>query len=186
VLHRALTRGGINVTQGKDGRDIINLCVIEGRKFDVLLVDETMQDMNGSTAVRALRAHESKAGLAPVPVFATTGNTAPHDLIYLYAHGLDGILGKPMALREIVATLNAYVAFRKRHALPDDPTSMTYGAGLMTPLEEDEVGKDKVVQLRSNGAFENSLVFGGLEVFGAVRENMQGAVAAAVSTTALV
>jgi CheY-like chemotaxis protein len=127
------------VTLGEDGQDVIRLLINEGHVFDMLLVDENMRHMNGSTAARALRKHELKNGMPPMPVFATTGNSAPHDLARYYGCGLDGMFTKPMNMREIVGTLHAYARYRREHYTPQQPVR-TYGMALMSPPRTDELG----------------------------------------------
>jgi len=180
VLNRALSRSGVNVTLGEDGQDIIRLIINEGKTFDVVLVDENMRHMNGSTAVRALRKHEKKNNLQPLPVFATTGNSAPHDLARYFGCGLDGMLTKPINMREIVKALASYIKYRNAHFTAIN-NFKSYGASLMAlpdPKEGNDASSGPTPQVRDTETFKRCLVFGGLEVFGEIRESMHATMVA--------
>jgi hypothetical protein len=59
VLQRAFVKvDGFKVTTGEDGQDMVRLLVNQNMRFDVVLLDENMRHMNGSTATIELRKHE--------------------------------------------------------------------------------------------------------------------------------
>ncbi len=75
----------------------------EDAAFDLILMDVQMPEMDGYTATRALRAD---ARLAHLPVIAMTANTMETDREAARAAGMDGHVGKPFELDELVAVIN--------------------------------------------------------------------------------
>ena len=75
----------------------------EDAAFDLILMDVQMPEMDGYTATRAIRAD---ARLAHLPVIAMTANTMESDREAARAAGMDGHVGKPFELDELVAVIN--------------------------------------------------------------------------------
>ena len=55
-------------------------CVANGVRYDMVLVDENMREVNGTTAIVELRKYEQHHKLPPMPVVTTTGNTCLQDV----------------------------------------------------------------------------------------------------------
>ncbi len=70
---------------------------VSGR-FDVMLVDLSMPQVDGFEILRRLRAREAALGLTPLPVIAVTGYVQPEDHARTRAAGFAGHLDKPVQL----------------------------------------------------------------------------------------
>ena len=121
-MARALTRRGLQVATGQDGVDVVKMCITDGRRFDVLLIDAHMDSMDGTTAVAALRQHERQNGLEPTLVIATSGSSEVQDLLQYHNSGMNGVLVKPINIRGLVPTLGNCIDFLSR-----------FGAGHQAP-----------------------------------------------------
>ncbi|MBB2488064.1 PAS domain S-box protein [Mitsuaria sp. WAJ17] len=75
----------------------------EDGAFDLVLMDVQMPEMDGYTATRAIRAD---ARLAALPVIAMTANTMEGDREAARVAGMDGHVGKPFEIDELVAVIN--------------------------------------------------------------------------------
>src|ERR1700746_2402566 len=64
---------------------------------DLVLMDIRMRDMDGTAALRLLKANERTAG---IPVGALTSSTMKGDRELFLADGFDGYLEKPISVRE--------------------------------------------------------------------------------------
>ena len=166
VLHRALTRGSeLDVTLAEDGQDIIKLLITEGRRFDMVLLDENMQRMNGSTAASAYRKYEAQNNLPPTPLVVTTGNSAPHDVMRYHACGIDGIIAKPMTLRTLLKDITTYYHWHQKHG-KHKPDISKSGEEVLAPAS----GRKSAVLRKDSEMFLCSLFFGNMEVFGKLKD----------------
>ena len=98
LLRRRLSREApaCEVNIAEDGTDLVRLCCDEGRRYDVILMDQYMRTMNGDVAVSLLRAHEARHGLPRALVLCYSGNSSDADFARFADAGFDGILCKPI------------------------------------------------------------------------------------------
>jgi len=80
-----------------------------GGRFDVVLMDVQMPEMNGLDATRAIRRRETEEGWAPTPILALTANVMGHQLESYLAAGMDGHIAKPLDVAALYAALEAVV-----------------------------------------------------------------------------
>ena len=71
--------------------------------FDLVLMDMQMPVMDGLTAVREIRLHESVLGLPHVPVVMLTANALPQHLDEALAAGADRHMAKPFSVEDLLA-----------------------------------------------------------------------------------
>jgi signal transduction histidine kinase/HPt (histidine-containing phosphotransfer) domain-containing protein len=75
--------------------------------YDLILMDIFMPGMGGQEATRAIRSLPGPAGLTPI--IALTASVTEEDASLFRAAGMDGILGKPVSVAELLGTLRAHV-----------------------------------------------------------------------------
>ncbi|MCK5940356.1 MAG: response regulator [Planctomycetes bacterium] len=105
-----LERCGCEVTTAQDGQEAIDLLL--GMPFDVVLMDCQMPRLNGFDASRRIRQLEADQSLAdgmahPLPVLALTAATDAEDRAACEAAGMDGVLPKPFAARDLIEAVQA-------------------------------------------------------------------------------
>ena len=117
----------VAVTVADDGLGMVDLCVEQKLRYDVVLLDQHMRGMNGDAAVAALRAYEQAAALPRLLVLACTGNTSEQDVERFDHAGFDGVITKPLDLNALVPSLAALVTDRsaavggiRMFSLPED------------------------------------------------------------------
>ena len=71
-------------------------------RFDLILMDCHMPEMDGFEATRAIRAHEQSAGGSPTPIVGITASALPSDREACLAAGMDDVLVKPFSPQEFV------------------------------------------------------------------------------------
>ena len=102
---------GCNTTSVMNGKEAVDLIIDQERRFDIVLMDCQMPEMDGFTATRHIREHEQTAGTAAQPIVALTANALTGDRERCLEVGMNDYLPKPFtmpALREIMANqLNA-------------------------------------------------------------------------------
>ena len=75
-------------------------------KPDLALMDIQLPDINGIEAFRRIRAN---ARTAAVPIVAFTASVTAHDLSRIDQAGFDAFIGKPIVLKEFVATVRRVI-----------------------------------------------------------------------------
>ncbi|WP_170162395.1 hybrid sensor histidine kinase/response regulator [Caldimonas tepidiphila] len=94
-----------------NGRQALELC--GERRFDLVLMDCQMPEMDGFEALAALRQGRpgSPEGLTPadVPVIAMTAHALPGDGEHCLATGFDGYLSKPYELRQLASVIGRHL-----------------------------------------------------------------------------
>ena len=97
---------GCNTTSVVNGKQAVDLIVDQERRFDIVLMDCQMPEMDGFTATRHIREHEESVGTAAHPIVALTANALSGDRERCLEVGMNDYLPKPFtmpALREIMA-----------------------------------------------------------------------------------
>ena len=105
VAARVLERRGHSVTVASNGAEAVNLY---GRdKFDVILMDIQMPEMNGYEATAAIRDHERTTG-AHIPIIALTAHAMAGDRDRCLAAGMDDYVSKPIHLEELLQKVEQF------------------------------------------------------------------------------
>ena len=97
---------GCKTTSVMNGKEAVDLIIDQERRFDIVLMDCQMPEMDGFTATEAIRRHEQSAGKAAHPIVALTANALTGDRERCLEVGMNDYLPKPFtmpALREIMA-----------------------------------------------------------------------------------
>ncbi|MDR1871557.1 MAG: response regulator [Deltaproteobacteria bacterium] len=148
------------VTNGRSALDRVRA----GEVYDVIFLDHMMPEMDGLETIGRIRELGYTA-----PIIALTANAISGNDKMFREHGFDGFISKPIDLRLLDATLNAYVAHRRPHEakLPESPGTTELASEALapdsTPLPEIE-GLDVAVGLARIGG-SRSRYLDLLEVF---------------------
>ncbi len=94
VLEALLEPSGADVTFVEDGRQAVNAWA--DSRFDLILMDIQMPEMNGLEATRAIRTRETREGRERTPIVALTANAMTHQVDEYLAVGMDGVIAKPI------------------------------------------------------------------------------------------
>jgi signal transduction histidine kinase/CheY-like chemotaxis protein len=100
---RLLERLGVQVTWAANGQEALKHLAAE--RFDVVLMDCQMPEMDGYDATRALRRGECGVLDPDVPVIALTAHALASDRERCYAAGMDDYVQKPIDPRRLAAAM---------------------------------------------------------------------------------
>jgi signal transduction histidine kinase/DNA-binding response OmpR family regulator len=106
VLTLLLEKTGHQVRAVGNGREALE--ALENEKFDLVLMDVQMPEMDGLRATRLLRAREKAIG-GRVPVVAVTANMLDGERQRCLTAGMDDYLAKPIRKDELLATIHRVV-----------------------------------------------------------------------------
>jgi PAS domain S-box-containing protein len=103
-----LEKWGQRVTLAQNGREACHTFVRS--KFDLVLMDVQMPEMDGYDATRCIRMAERRRNLAPTPIIAMTANAMQGDQERCLAVGMSDYLSKPIKPAELYARLAEWAA----------------------------------------------------------------------------
>ena len=111
VASELLGRLGIELDIASNGREALEMVRAAPRKYEVILMDVQMPEMDGLAATRALRAD---ATLGDLPIIALTANAMKSDLDACLAAGMNDHITKPIDRKALLQTLRRWLPARKR------------------------------------------------------------------------
>jgi PAS domain S-box-containing protein len=116
---RLLEKRGHHVGVAADGRQA--LLALEKERFDLVLMDMQMPEMDGFEATAAIRQKESATDRR-LPIVALTAHAMKGDREKCLAAGMDGYLSKPIRTQELDAMLQPYLERSGENMPPSEST----------------------------------------------------------------
>ena len=115
------------------GNGLEALDALFARRYDVVLMDIQMPELDGIGATRRIRS-ELRAAMQPEVIAMTAGVTAEDRTLYLQA-GMDAVLAKPLQLSELAAALGPST---RRHPRvdPGTETAAELWPGRSSPFDD--------------------------------------------------
>ena len=107
LMVRLLQKRSHRVTVAHNGHQA--LAAIEKERFDLVLMDVQMPELDGLEATQELRRREQQAGTR-VPVVALTAHAMAGDRDLCLAAGMDGYLTKPINVKELDEVLARFTS----------------------------------------------------------------------------
>src|SRR5690606_31757690 len=110
VAQRLLERAGHVVILANNGEEALE--ALEGRHFDVVLMDVKMPVMGGIEATQAIRAREARHSWVvqgdwkPIPIIAMTAHAMQGDRQRCLDAGMDDYVSKPIDARALLAAID--------------------------------------------------------------------------------
>jgi signal transduction histidine kinase len=105
VLKALLGPLDVELTQVENGLE----AVAEWRvgRYDVILMDVQMPEMDGVQATQAIRSEEAPLGRPTIPIFALSANAMPHQVQEYLTAGMSGHIAKPIDVAKLYEVLGA-------------------------------------------------------------------------------
>ncbi|MDL2216415.1 response regulator [Desulfovibrio sp. OttesenSCG-928-M14] len=108
IIQALLEFTGVEMVFAGDGRAALELFTAEPQGFDLILMDVQMPHMDGCEATRRIRSC-GLPGADSIPIIAMTANVFREDVERYLADGMNGHLGKPLDLGEVLVVLKRYL-----------------------------------------------------------------------------
>jgi signal transduction histidine kinase/CheY-like chemotaxis protein len=123
VLVLMLESLGCRVAVTADGAEAVACC--RERRYDVVLMDCQMPQLDGYDATRAIRRWERENSLEPVPIVALTAHALSGDRLKCLDAGMNDFISKPTSTDKLRAVLLKWIDRRAGIALemPPEPNS---------------------------------------------------------------
>ncbi len=78
----------------------------ESRKYDLILLDIQLPDMNGYEFTKKIRNGEAESGSPETPIIAVTAYSLPSDREKCFAAGMNGYISKPISIENFYTTIS--------------------------------------------------------------------------------
>ncbi|HVP58154.1 MAG TPA: response regulator, partial [bacterium] len=106
LVVKMLEKRGHTVGVATNGREVLN--ALEKQRFDLVLMDVQMPEMDGLEATVAIREQEKKTG-GHIPIIAMTAHAMKGDRERCIDIGMDAYVSKPIRAQEILAAIDRTV-----------------------------------------------------------------------------
>lgn len=124
---------GHRVTEAENGMQAVELCRKEPKKFDIIIMDVMMPELDGFSAVAEIR----KTCQAPVLMLSARGEE--YDKIHGFELGVDDYVVKPFSPKELMMRVNAIMnrvrpqqAGAQRNVVSFEGLSIDFDARIVT------------------------------------------------------
>jgi signal transduction histidine kinase/CheY-like chemotaxis protein len=99
---------GFEIEWAKNGREVLEMYAANPSRYDLILMDMQMPEMDGLEATRRIRDLDDYRA-RKVPIIALTANVFKEDIDNSLAAGMNDHLGKPLDFDELVRKLQFYL-----------------------------------------------------------------------------
>ncbi len=104
VATQVIEKAGYQVSVAKNGKEAFE--AYQKGKFDLILMDIMMPEMDGMEATWLIRQYEKEFNLTPVPIIALTANVVKEDQKKYIQAGMDDFISKPIKPDALVEKIN--------------------------------------------------------------------------------
>ncbi len=116
LVRTVLEKAGQNVTMAADGREAlarVRELAASGRQYDLVLMDLHMPQMDGLSAIRAIRKSEKRAGLPHTRILTLSAEEQNSAQLESRQAGANGYITKPVSPNALVDLLRSHGATDK-------------------------------------------------------------------------
>jgi signal transduction histidine kinase/AmiR/NasT family two-component response regulator len=108
IIISILEETGLNIDCANNGQEAVDMTASDPDKYDVILMDIQMPEMNGLEAARQIRALTA-ARSEHLPIIAMTAHVFKSDIEECLDAGMDDHIGKPFDADDLLKKLNKYL-----------------------------------------------------------------------------
>ncbi|MDR3302684.1 MAG: response regulator [Spirochaetaceae bacterium] len=112
-----LARHGMNAETAEGGEEAVRMVIERGaeKRYDLVLMDHMMPEVDGVEATRRIRAWEAEQAspLRKMPIVALSANAVSGAREFFLANGMDGFISKPIVAEQLNEVLFQYLPHEK-------------------------------------------------------------------------
>ena len=110
VIRKYLESANFDLSFVENGRDAVTAA--QGERFDIILMDVRMPEMDGLEAIRQIRSNEQSRGAERTPIVVVSANTSAEDVRDCVEAGADGHIAKPVARMDVLGAVSEFLSKR--------------------------------------------------------------------------
>ncbi|CAN8142666.1 hypothetical protein THIOSC15_50002 [uncultured Thiomicrorhabdus sp.] len=99
LMKAILKKLNLNCDLANDGLEAVE--AVKNKRYDLILMDENMPNLNGIEATKQIRIYEQKEQIQPQAIVALTANAMTGDRERFISAGMDDYLTKPINMPEL-------------------------------------------------------------------------------------
>ena len=187
VAVELLTRAGYRCDVATNGRSTVEAWATN--RYDLILMDCQMPEMDGFEATRIIRQKEKTDGGGHVPIIALTANAIKGDREQCLAAGMDGYCSKPVDAKQLLATMESLLAGKPLVKIEQTPLEDHEAPVTNPPLDLPPIMVDALLERCMNNLTTVANVLGKFEQHAArdveqIRQQIEDRDAPAAARTA--
>jgi CheY-like chemotaxis protein len=109
IILTILEPTAMKIDCAENGREAVEKYTASPEKYDLILMDLQMPEMDGYEAARRIREFERENIRKPVPIVAMTANVFMEDIERCLSAGMNDHVGKPLDIKELLQKLRKYL-----------------------------------------------------------------------------
>ena len=107
IIMALLEDTGVLIDCAENGREALEMVALDPEKYDIILMDMRMPEMDGLEATRQIRALPPRQR-GRLPIIAMTANVFKDDIEACFTAGMDEHVGKPLDLDRVMEVMRKY------------------------------------------------------------------------------
>jgi len=108
IIAALLEETGVEISFAANGEEAVEMLASDPERYGLVLMDVQMPVMDGYEATERIRS-SGFAGAGDIPIIAMTANATPEDVRHCLSIGMNGHLGKPVDIGEVIEKLSEYL-----------------------------------------------------------------------------
>lgn len=133
MVKEMLLAMGCEVTVVGTGAEAVTGVTSQVKSFDLILMDIHMPEMDGRTALRAIRDHERRQGITPSLIVALTADAIHGAKEHYLAEGFDDYISKPFTIQRLAEFLSYFLEFENEEQVLSETGNQTSPTALAAP-----------------------------------------------------
>lgn len=109
ILKALIEPTHLQIDCAKNGIEAVEIFSKNPKRYDLILMDVQMPEMDGYTATRVIRAMDDIPYAKTIPILALTANAFREDIEKCLSVGMNGHISKPINVEEIMCKLKQYL-----------------------------------------------------------------------------
>jgi signal transduction histidine kinase/CheY-like chemotaxis protein/HPt (histidine-containing phosphotransfer) domain-containing protein len=142
VARKLIARLGLDCDSARDGREAVD--AVQRSRYDVVLMDCQMPEMDGYEATQEIRVRESVMRRPRLPIVAMTANAMAGDRERCVDAGMDDYIAKPLDIAQLTEVLKRWIRPAEGAEAPP-PVVAKPGGGMVADRGDRTVLDQKVL-----------------------------------------